>query len=142
MSASARKLTLNKLVVALGFALTLLVVATLNAARTQNDSVPAVQVTEMIARVRAAPVTQGPTAGALPLGQRLLIEARYEEAYELFAALLENGQENPRPFMVRRCLRSTSAVRRTRNHWLAPQVKFIWRELATRPAQNQDWRIL
>ena len=95
MSASARKLTLNKLVVALGFALTLLVVATLNAAGMQNDSVPAAQVTEMIARVRAASAAQAPTAGAFQLGQRLLVEARYGEAYELFAALLEKWPREP-----------------------------------------------
>ena len=77
MSASARKLTLNKLVVALGFALTLLVVATLSAAGIQNYSVPAAQVTEMIAQVRAASAAQAPMAGAFAFGQRLLVEARH-----------------------------------------------------------------
>jgi tetratricopeptide (TPR) repeat protein len=89
MSASARNLTLNKLIVALSLAGTLLVVASLNAAEMQNDSVPSAKVTEMIAQVRAASAAQAPTAGAFQLGQRLLVEARYGEAYELFAALLE-----------------------------------------------------
>ena len=95
MSANARKLTLNKLVVALSLAGTLFVVASLNAAGMQNDSVPPAQVTEMIARVRAASAAQTPTAGAFQLGQRLLVEARYGEAYELFAALLEKWPREP-----------------------------------------------
>jgi tetratricopeptide (TPR) repeat protein len=89
MSASARKVSLNKLVVALSLAGTLLTVASLNAVGMQNDSVPAAQVTEMIAQVRAASAAQAPRAGAFQLGRRLLIEARYGEAYELFAAILE-----------------------------------------------------
>ena len=95
MSANARKLTLNKLVVALSLAGTLFVVVSLNAAGMQNDSVPRAQVTEMIAHVRAASAAQTPTAGALQLGQRLLVEARYGEAYELFAALLEKWPREP-----------------------------------------------
>lgn len=95
MSASARKVSLNKLVVALSLAGTLLTVAYLNAVGMQNDSVPAAQVTEMIARVRAASAAQAPRAGAFQLGRRLLIEARYGEAYELFAALLEKWPREP-----------------------------------------------
>lgn len=82
MSASARKVSLNKLVVALSLAGTLLTVASLNAVGMQNDSVPAAQVTEMIAQVRAASAAQAPRAGAFQLGRRLLIEARYGEASE------------------------------------------------------------
>lgn len=95
MSASARNFILKKLVVALSLAGTFLAIATLNAVGMQNDSVPAAQVTEMIAQVRAAAATQAPTTGAFPLGQRLLVEARYGEAYELFAALLEKWPRAP-----------------------------------------------
>jgi len=95
MSASARKLILNKIVVALSLAGTLLVFASVKAAGMQNDSVTAADVTEMIAKVRAASTAQPPMAGAFPLGQRLLIEARYGEAFELFAALLEKWPREP-----------------------------------------------
>lgn len=95
MSASARHFILKKLVVALSLAGTFLAIATLNAVGMQNDSVPAAQVTEMIAQVRAAAATRAPTTGAFPLGQRLLVEARYGEAYELFAALLEKWPRAP-----------------------------------------------
>jgi tetratricopeptide (TPR) repeat protein len=95
MSASAGKLTLNRLVIALSLAGSLLVVATLNAAGIQNDSVSAAQVTEMIARVRAASADQAPTADAFSLGQQLLIAARYAESYELFAAVLEKWPRAP-----------------------------------------------
>jgi tetratricopeptide (TPR) repeat protein len=95
MSASARKLGPKKLVVALSLAGTLLVVVSLNALGLQNDSVSAAQVTEMIAQVRATSAAQAPTAGAFQLGRRLLIEARYGEAYELFTALLEKWPREP-----------------------------------------------
>ncbi len=95
MSASAQKVSLNKLVVALSLAGMLLIVASLNAVGMQIDSVPVAKVTEMIAQVRATSAKQAPTAGAFQLGQRLLIEARYGEAYELFAALLEKWPREP-----------------------------------------------
>ena len=95
MSASARKLTLNKLVAASSLAGMILFVASLNVAGMQHDSVAAAQVTEMIAQLRATSAAQAPASGAFQLGRRLLGEARYLEAYELFTALLEKWPREP-----------------------------------------------
>ena len=95
MSASARNLTPGKLVVVLSLAITLLVVVPVNPACAQNNSVPAAQVAEMVTRVRAASADEVASADAIALGQRLLIEQRYREAYELFAALLEKLPREP-----------------------------------------------
>lgn len=90
MRAGAGK-TLNKFAVLLAF--TLLV--SINAAGQQNDPVPAGQVAAMIARVRAASDDQAPPADAFSLGQRLVVEQRYAEAYDLFGALLEKSPREP-----------------------------------------------
>ena len=95
MSASARKLTLNKLTQAFKLAVTLLLAISVNAGGAQNDSSPAVQLADMLRRVRAASAGQSPSAEAFALGQKLLVEARYAEAYELFAALLEKWPSEP-----------------------------------------------
>jgi len=57
--------------------------------------VPSAQVVEMIARVRAASPDQVASLHASLLGQRLLVERRYSEAYELFGALLEKWPREP-----------------------------------------------
>lgn len=94
MSASALKLTPVRIVVALLFVGTI-VLSGLDTARGQNDSVSAAQVTEMIARVRAAVPAELGSLNALTLGQRLLAEQRYSEAAELFQALLEKWPRQP-----------------------------------------------
>jgi tetratricopeptide (TPR) repeat protein len=95
MSASALKSTSFRLVVALSFAGALVVLACVDPAHGQNDSVPAAQVVEMVARVRAASPAEVASLNALSLGQRLLIEQRYHEAAELFKALLEKLPREP-----------------------------------------------
>jgi tetratricopeptide (TPR) repeat protein len=87
MSASARKLTPKRLVLALAVAL--LVCASANPAVGQSDSVPPANVVAMLARLRAASADEQPYADAIALGQKLLVARRYDEAYELFTAFLD-----------------------------------------------------
>jgi tetratricopeptide (TPR) repeat protein len=94
MSASALKLTPVRIVVALLFAGTI-VFSGLDTARGQTDAVPAAQVVEMTARVRAAAPGEVGSLNALALGQKLLAEQRYGEAGELFQALLEKWPRQP-----------------------------------------------
>jgi tetratricopeptide (TPR) repeat protein len=91
MSATARKLVPAKLV-ALVFAVTLIGAASLNGVRAQGAT--AEQVTQLIERVRAASSANLPRE-AFAVAQRLLVERRYKEAYELFAALLEKLPGEP-----------------------------------------------
>jgi tetratricopeptide (TPR) repeat protein len=94
MGASALKLT-SKLVVALFIAGMLLVGACVNPASAQANSVPAVQVVETIARIRSALPGEVASLGAVALGQKLLVERRYNEAYELFSALVAKWPREP-----------------------------------------------
>jgi tetratricopeptide (TPR) repeat protein len=94
MSASALKLTPVRLVVALLFVGTTIAL-TGRPAYGQSGSVPAAQVVEMVARVRAASADEVGSLDALSLGQTLLIEQRYAEAGELFKALLEKWPRRP-----------------------------------------------
>ncbi|HEY6231172.1 MAG TPA: tetratricopeptide repeat protein [Pyrinomonadaceae bacterium] len=89
MSATARKLTPAKLLAVLVFAVTVSGAVSLNAVCAQAD-----QVTQMVARVHAATPGKLP-ADAFPLAQTLLVERRYNEAYQLFAALLEKLPREP-----------------------------------------------
>lgn len=93
MSASARKVTPAKFLVAL-FCVALIVAAP-KPAYGQDKSVPPGQVSEMVARVRAASPEGVTKLDAISLGQKLLIEQRYGEAYELFAALLDKWPREP-----------------------------------------------
>lgn len=93
MSPSARKLTSAKILVALTFAITLIVAV--NLAHGQNNNVPAAQVAEMVARVRTESPGAQASLPALSMGQKLLIEQRYGEASELFEALLEKWPHEP-----------------------------------------------
>jgi tetratricopeptide (TPR) repeat protein len=95
ISASAPELTPDKLVVAFSLAIALLVAAAVNPARAQDNSVSRAQVTEMATRVRAASVGEPASRDAIALGQKLLIEQRYGEAYELFLALLDKWPREP-----------------------------------------------
>ncbi len=95
MSASVLNLTPVRMVVGLIFAFTLSVVACVDPACGQTSSVPAAQVAEMVAHVRVAAPSDVAALNAVPLGQRLLIEQRYSEAYELFSALLEKLPREP-----------------------------------------------
>jgi len=95
MSASALKLTPVGLVVAPIFAFTLMVVACVYPAFGQTNSVPAAQVVEMVARVRAAAPGDVASLDAVSLGQILLVEQRYSEARELFQALLDKLPREP-----------------------------------------------
>ena len=94
MSASALKLTPVRLIIALSFAVTLMVVTCVVPAHGQN-SVPAAQVVQAVAQVRAASPGDATLLNAVPLGQRLLIEQRYGEASELFKALLDKWPREP-----------------------------------------------
>jgi tetratricopeptide (TPR) repeat protein len=94
MSASALKLTPVRLVMALGFAVPLMVIACVDPAHAQN-SVTATQVVQLVARVRAASPGDATLLNAVPLGQRLLMEQRYGEASELFKALLDKLPREP-----------------------------------------------
>lgn len=87
MSASARKLTTTRLVLALAAAV--FVCAWAYPADGQSDSVPPANVVAMIARLRAASADERPNADAIALGQKLLVAKRYSEAYELFTAFLD-----------------------------------------------------
>lgn len=87
ISASARKLTPTRLVVALAAAL--LVCACANPANGQSDPVPPANVVAMLARLRAASADDQPYADAIALGQKLLVAKRYGEAYELFTTFLD-----------------------------------------------------
>jgi tetratricopeptide (TPR) repeat protein len=49
----------------------------------------------MVARVKAASAGEAASLGAASLGQRLLVERRYSEAYELFSALREKWPSEP-----------------------------------------------
>jgi tetratricopeptide (TPR) repeat protein len=93
MSPSARKLTSARILVALAFAITLIV--SVRPAHCQNNSVPASQVAEMVVRVRTESLGAQAARPALSMGQRLLIEQRYSEASELFEALLEKWPREP-----------------------------------------------
>ena len=96
MNASAHKLTPDTfVVVALSFAVTLTVIAFAIPTYAQSEVVPATQVTEMIARVRAASPSDAAMPNAIPLGNKLLVEQRYGEAYELFSALLDKWPREP-----------------------------------------------
>ena len=95
MSASALKSTSFRLVVSLSLAGALVVLVCASPAPGQNDSVPAAQVVEMVARVRAASPAQVAALNAGSLGQKLLVEQRYAEAAELFKALLEKQPGEP-----------------------------------------------
>ena len=94
MSASALKFIPVRMVIALSFAITLMVVARVDPAYGQN-SVPAAQVTQIVAQVKAASPGDATLLKAVPLGQRLLIEHRYSEASELFMALLDKWPREP-----------------------------------------------
>jgi tetratricopeptide (TPR) repeat protein len=74
---------------------TLTVFAGVKTVPAQNDSVPAAQVVAMIARVQAAPASAAAPPEAMALGQRLLIQQRYGEASELFAALVAKWPRQP-----------------------------------------------
>jgi tetratricopeptide (TPR) repeat protein len=89
MSASSRKLTFTRLVVAFAGALLVCAYAWANPAGVQSDSVPQANVVAMLARVRAATADEQPYADAIALGQKLLVARRYGEAYELFTAFLD-----------------------------------------------------
>ncbi len=95
MSASARNSTTTKLVAAFVVAGALLVLAGAKTAHGQTDPVPTPEVDAMIARVQATPANVPAPPDAIALGQRLLIEQRYGQAGELFAALLAKWPRQP-----------------------------------------------
>ena len=80
MSASARKLDPRKLILVVSVAITLLAVVPAATADAQSGSVPAAQVAEIVARIRASAANEVESPGALALGQALLVEQRYAEA--------------------------------------------------------------
>lgn len=91
MSASAENSIRISLAIALGFATVLVCVA---AAQGQG-TLPAAQVVETIARVRASTPGEAGLVSAVALGQGLLIEQRYGEAGKLFDALLDKLPREP-----------------------------------------------
>lgn len=95
MSASARNSTAAKLVVAFIFAVALIALIYVKPVHGQTDSIPPTQVVAMIARVQAAPASAATPDDALFLAERLLIQKRYGEASELFAALLAKWPRQP-----------------------------------------------
>jgi tetratricopeptide (TPR) repeat protein len=95
MSASALKLPTVRLVIAVNFVMTLVVVTGAGARYAQNDPVTAAQVAATVARVKAAAPEEVGSLNAVSLGQRLLMEQRYGEAGDLFMALLEKWPREP-----------------------------------------------
>src|SRR6185503_17945167 len=91
MSATARNSTPAKLV-ALAFAVTLIGAASLNRVCAQGPT--AEQVMQLVERVRAASPAKVPRE-AFAVAQTLLVERRYQEADELFAAILEKLPREP-----------------------------------------------
>lgn len=96
MSASARNSTPVHLVAAFVFALILVAVGTTAHGQVgdMSDAETAL-VAAMIARVEGIPASAPAPADAISLGQRLLIERRYPQAAELFAALLTKWPRHP-----------------------------------------------
>lgn len=98
MSASARKSTPAKLIAAFVFAVALILIAVGATARAQVGGAADAEtamVEAMIARVEDAPASAPASADAISLGQRLLIERRYPQAAQLFAALLRKWPRQP-----------------------------------------------
>lgn len=95
MSASALKSIPARLVIALLPAITLIVTALVEPAYGQTDAVPAAQVAETVSRVKTAAPGDTASLHAIALGEKLLIEQRYSEAYELFSALLDKLPREP-----------------------------------------------
>jgi len=91
MSATARQSTPAKLV-ALVFAVALIGATSLNRVCAQDAT--AEQVAQLVERVRAASPANLPRE-AFTIAQTLLVERRYQEAYDLFAALLEKLPREP-----------------------------------------------
>jgi tetratricopeptide (TPR) repeat protein len=98
MSASARNSTTAKLVAAFAFAGALIVIAFGTRALGQVGAISQAEtakVTAMIARVEGASASEPAPPEAISLGQQLLVERRYPEAAQLFAALLGKWPRQP-----------------------------------------------
>ncbi len=100
MSASARKLSPATLLAAFaGVALVLVCVSPVltqtGPLPAQSDPLTAAQVVEMTTQLRAASADDSVRVRAVMLGQQLLIEQRYGEAYDLYSALLERWPRAP-----------------------------------------------
>src|SRR5688572_10815373 len=94
MSASALKLS-AKLVPGLFLAGVLVgACAELVCAQTPN-SVTAAQVAQMVASIRTASPAELSSLNAVTVGQKLLGERRYSEAYQLFSALRDRLPQEP-----------------------------------------------
>lgn len=100
MSASARKLTAATLLAAFAGAAFVFACASPALAQggrslAQNDPVPPAQVVETITRLLEKAADDTVRIKSISLGQRLLIEQRYREAYDLYSAHLENWPREP-----------------------------------------------
>ena len=72
-----------------------LMVAGLVAVNGQGGSVSALQVSELVARVKSASPDDAVVSEALALGQSLILEKRFAEAAELFGAVLDKNRTDP-----------------------------------------------
>ena len=72
-----------------------LVAGCLIVVKAQNPAASASQVSELVARVRAASLNDAALSEALALGQSLIHEKRFAEAAELFGAVLDKNRDDP-----------------------------------------------